>query len=454
MKNLDKLLKLQSELKKYANGGIADYTPISAPTSIAGYNSVDDELQNILEASQSPLAQNATLITPLISPETSAKIQQAVKPEVDFTDDSDVLDDLDFEAPASVVAKAKSQPLAEKPANVTQDKWDKMLQDYQDTKESRDKEFKSAQDLDSMVSIGNSLARAFGNKDVRDSSYAQQTASAQEKQLGDLMGQAKIQNLIADKKNPFLVMNLGDQLVRVNKTTGEAEYVSPTGERQPGDPLKALDAELKRQDIQSRIDSRQGMEKNREFNRGEKNQPRESTRKNFAESTNLLNKIDSAVSGFDPNAIGPAKGRLNKALTTMYGLDPKDAAYQANVGTIMADYIKSISGAAVSDQERAALSKLVPNTAMTPDVFKSVLQNFRKSTLSNLQANINAAELGGDDVSKYRDEYNRSRDFDSAAAESKIASIIKANTKDGKKPSRSEVIDELKKAGKIPNYYQ
>lgn len=55
---------------------------------------------------------------------------------------------------------------------------------------------------------------------------------------------------------------------------------------------------------------------------------------------------------------------------------PEYARFQAEIGSNVAEYIKAMSGAATSDQERTELNKNIPTTADSPDAFAEKMEWF------------------------------------------------------------------------------
>ncbi len=90
-----------------------------------------------------------------------------------------------------------------------------------------------------------------------------------------------------------------------------------------------------------------------------------------------LNNIEQ-LKKIDQINTGPVAGRV-AALRQSFGADDaKVSAFKAETIRTLASYIRSISGTAASDQERAVLMKALPNANDADDTFLSKLENFKK----------------------------------------------------------------------------
>jgi hypothetical protein len=152
---------------------------------------------------------------------------------------------------------------------------------------------------------------------------------------------------------------------------------------------------------EARIESaklqREGMQLQREQMRQDKkdkmSQPSDKQISGLTDLDNALSALDSIESQKDKFDTGPVSNVQNK-LAGMIGVDDsKKSAFKAQVGDQLAQYIKSISGAAVSDQERAFLLQNLPTMADNDATFKaklhivkSRLQTNKANFMKNLQA--------------------------------------------------------------------
>lgn len=98
---------------------------------------------------------------------------------------------------------------------------------------------------------------------------------------------------------------------------------------------------------------------------------------------------------------GPAASKRN-ALAAKVGLDdPTISAFRASVGDSLATYIRSLSGAAVSDRERAFLVQNVPKMEDNDQVFNAKLKTVmdRLERLREIEINLFGAQ--GKDTSGF-----------------------------------------------------
>jgi hypothetical protein len=124
----------------------------------------------------------------------------------------------------------------------------------------------------------------------------------------------------------------------------------------------------------------------------ERNELKTSTLKAFTEKSDLLKKLGKVEAAFDPKKVGPVTARMQETFATYGGKDGDKQAYRAKAGRILADYIKSISGAAVTDKERKFLSSQIPNVKMTPEVFKALLADMKNETYDSANTILDVHE--------------------------------------------------------------
>lgn len=101
----------------------------------------------------------------------------------------------------------------------------------------------------------------------------------------------------------------------------------------------------------------------------------------------LLDRIEKSKDGVDT---GPLQSAKPDALLT-----PQQLALKADIGSLVAAYIQSISGAGVSNEERAALLKNVPNFTDNDDDFKTKLVAMRTRLQSERTNKTNALGAAG-----------------------------------------------------------
>lgn len=93
---------------------------------------------------------------------------------------------------------------------------------------------------------------------------------------------------------------------------------------------------------------------------------------------NGLNAVERLRSSFrkDKDQGGPIEGRLQRALIRVGIAGANEAVTNANAVDMAAQYIKSISGAQVSDQEYKRLMQMIPSISQDPEQFEALLNNF------------------------------------------------------------------------------
>lgn len=99
----------------------------------------------------------------------------------------------------------------------------------------------------------------------------------------------------------------------------------------------------------------------------------------------MLDKVKKMKTGEDGGApidTGPISAFIQWGRSKVGLGDPDMVKFKATVGSQLADYIKSISGASVSEGERAALLENVPTTVDNDEAFMAKLESVR-ATLDN-----------------------------------------------------------------------
>lgn len=112
----------------------------------------------------------------------------------------------------------------------------------------------------------------------------------------------------------------------------------------------------------------------------------------------LLDRIGIAKQGVNT---GPLPALQNWAARGIAQADPQVIAFKSHIGDQLAQYIKSISGAAVSESERAALMQNVPSFTDDDEEFTAKLEATRERLQFLQDAKITALDAAGYDVSKF-----------------------------------------------------
>lgn len=113
-----------------------------------------------------------------------------------------------------------------------------------------------------------------------------------------------------------------------------------------------------------------------------------------------LNQLESLKANVDT---GPVAGRIAalKEATGFLGGDMKEL--KQLTGTTLANYMKSISGAAISEQESQRLTKLLPSINMNDSEFMTSLTTFRRELARSHLEHVRALEKTGRDVQPFKD---------------------------------------------------
>lgn len=137
----------------------------------------------------------------------------------------------------------------------------------------------------------------------------------------------------------------------------------------------------------------------------------------FDDGMRIIDDIENLYQNTDVTSdLGPYASRMEEAsrYVPFMERDTDFVKMQQLVGIQLADYVKSISGAQVSEQEAQRLLKNIPNMQDKPQAFKAKLQQFRKELsdarkdyLENIGLQKEGAKkfLGKEDESKTKSPY-------------------------------------------------
>jgi len=95
------------------------------------------------------------------------------------------------------------------------------------------------------------------------------------------------------------------------------------------------------------------------------------------------------------NSVGPVEGRLKKAWTDMgFKGNPDFVKLKTEVGTLLASYMKSISGVAISEPEAQRLEKLIPSLKEDKANFLAKLDVFQKQLVRSIESQVDIISIG------------------------------------------------------------
>lgn len=118
----------------------------------------------------------------------------------------------------------------------------------------------------------------------------------------------------------------------------------------------------------------------------------------------VLDRIEEQMAASE-QFLGPYSSRIEDKSSLIPGVekDPQFVKMQALVGDQLAKYVKTLSGTAVSDEERARLEKNIPMMTDKPGEFKTKLATFRKTLNDAKKRTIGNIEKQGKNPSKFKD---------------------------------------------------
>jgi len=117
---------------------------------------------------------------------------------------------------------------------------------------------------------------------------------------------------------------------------------------------------------------------------------------NTAKIIDTLKLIKKYKEGVDT---GPISSRVQTARGVVADKDPAYTKLEGVSGNFLADYLKSISGAAISELEMQRLKENVPNVTMNDKEFNDKLKVFEEVFKKGVNATIKAYRAQGKDVS-------------------------------------------------------
>lgn len=265
-----------------------------------------------------------------------------------------------------------------------------LIKDYRKRLEKKDEPNKM---LDYLLSAGN-IASVF-QKNRGEKSYAipdvsnQLFKQRQQQRQQDLSG---LQNLQKMYQN---YMNLGEN-------GGMTPYQRKSLELQEKriDALKGKEKRLTKKDLfQEEVKGRLSDKEVEGINA-------------LDDGMRILDEIEDIIKKTDiEEDLGPYSSRIEGASKYIPGMEqnPEFVKMQQLVGINLADYVKSISGAQVSEQEAQRLLKNIPNMTDNPGEFKTKLSTFRKelkSAKKDYLENIGKQKKG---ASKFLDQLEKDK---------------------------------------------
>jgi phage anti-repressor protein len=296
-----------------------------------------------------------------------------------------------FNYPVNDIVEADNVPNEPSPQTEDVPKIDyreQMLQQLRDMKSKRQEDVDSARDRDAQINLLNQLNKSFvGMNKALSSGYANVDPQALD------LGKSNTA-LNVEKDYDRNLQNMMQEYKFLSSK--DKEELSPYQKR-------ALDLQERRLNLLTGKEGR--LTKKDEFQVGVKNRLSDKEVEKVTQlddGNRILDEIDSLLKTTDVEKdLGPYASRLENMSTYIPGVE-KDTDFvkiQQLAGIQLADYVKSISGAAVSEEEAQRLLKNIPNMTDKPKEFKTKLETFRKDLKEAKQdylQNIGKQKTGAD----------------------------------------------------------
>ena len=166
----------------------------------------------------------------------------------------------------------------------------------------------------------------------------------------------------------------------------------------------------------------------------------------FDDGVRILDDIDDLLKNTDVNTdLGPYASKAESMQQYIPGMEMDEpfVKTQQLVGIQLADYVKSISGAQVSEEEAQRLLKNIPNMSDKPLAFKTKLDQFRKDLKESKDLYLDNIGIQKKGAEKFK-EGKKSSERYSTSQERGIENVMRNNN-----VSREQAIKALKKAKKL-----
>lgn len=195
-----------------------------------------------------------------------------------------------------------------------------------------------------------------------------------------------------------------DREATENRALREREFSERSKDRAESRKFREEEARLRREEMALRRDEAKSQKDLVREDKLEK-EARLSDKQiaQVTEFDDALSSIDSIKRQKDEFDTGPVSSAQSK-VAGFFGIDDsKKSAFKAQVQDDLARYIKSISGGAVSDQERAFLIENLPTMSDNDETFKAKLDVVEKRLRKNRENFLGNAEKAGKRVDKFKE---------------------------------------------------
>ena len=387
----------------------------------------------------------------------------------------------------AILTAPKETSIQEEPKNRIE-QLQQLIQDYRTKRNIRKDKLDRAQAFDVASSLSNQ-ARAFLNlPQVQPTQFIKQELQKQDQESKEMLQALQEEKTLQSFTTGIKPIKVGGKLVTYDPNSGKVNVVFD-----PGDPeaakenpnsevskkaqqqfiaaggLKALETfgqtpeeareSVKKFDAKFLEKSGNALfrklpsaatklsEKRFEFTKSEKDELSDKQLGDLNNFDNILRLSDEINLRKKSIDTGPLQSAKEKALSFFGANDPEFASFKSDTIDQLVSYIRSISGTAVSDQERKLLVNSVPDVSDNDAVFEAKLKAFQDRVKNNKNIFIeNVKKQQGKLVKAPKQEANKKEEVYSPEIEARIQNVLKANKG---RVTRDQVIEALKKAGKL-----
>jgi hypothetical protein len=128
--------------------------------------------------------------------------------------------------------------------------------------------------------------------------------------------------------------------------------------------------------------------------------PTAGEREHLAQDLTTIGRLDALGSMFNPEFVGPARGRWGNLKEFFGATGIEESAMRAEVATIKNSVIQMITGAAVGVQEAGRIMAQLPDMTQSPETFAARWQQTRENAIMLAQKRRDIMKQTGIDVSR------------------------------------------------------
>lgn len=292
---------------------------------------------------------------------------------------------------------------------------EKLLKEFRKYKQQREGSISKAREKDADIEllqnmnkafqqIGTGLGAGYANVKMNPIELSapkleEQARQDQKDKLSNLMKEYKLLSKASGSENKRY-FNTADGIVEVDQNTGETNLVR--------------ESQLKKQRenrLQEQFDFRKDV-------KGRLSDKEVKDITAFDDGMRILEDIERILQTTDVDKdLGPYASRVENLSDLIPGVEQDEdfVKMQQLVGIQLADYVKSISGAQVSEQEAQRLLKNIPNMTDKPNAFKTKLDTFRKELSEAKEDYLSNIGIQKESAKKFKKENKEMSPKDKAA---------------------------------------